>query len=481
MWGGAVLQVFVFNPISVSPELNRLGPFLIYFSVRTAGDRESAQPMKPNQEKVTLNIGGIRYETYTNTLRALPGTKLCRLTEPQASHTFDYNPDSKEFFFDRNAALFEEVLNYYRTQRLHCPAAICRSVLEEELAFWEIPHVPLAPCCGWRLTAAEEQQGACNLWDDEERQNEGQDLGVQREGGHAGWRTRWQPQIWPLFENPHSSLGAKCLAAVSLLFNISICILFLWKINYSIYQFFPPHSFGSNNRSSTYNHPENTVHERFPNHLYLELFHVLWFIVEFFMRFTFCPMRKKFLKSPLNVTDFLSLFPVFIELFSHGHVSKNEHLEYFFGFFRMVYLFKLLKMIKLVETPLMFKILSYTSRCLLREFLILIMIFVLEALFFGALCYCSETIFFGHIESYFWDMPSSFWWAVITLTTVGYGDIVPVTSISRVIGACTALCGVLTLIVPIPIFVIKFKGYYDAALLREKMKRLRKQTPSPSS
>lgn len=167
---------------------------------------ETAKPMKPSQEKVALNIGGVRYETYVSTLRALPGTKLCRLTEPHAGSAFDYDPNVKEFFFDRNAALFEEVLSYYRTRRLHCPAVTCQAVLEEELAFWGIHNVPLAPCCGRRLTAAEDQNG--DLWG-EERQNDGQDLRVQRDRGCAGWRSQWQPKIWSLFENPRSSLGAK--------------------------------------------------------------------------------------------------------------------------------------------------------------------------------------------------------------------------------------------------------------------------------
>ncbi|KAJ7310385.1 hypothetical protein JRQ81_007299 [Phrynocephalus forsythii] len=158
--------------------------------------------MKPSQEKVTLNIGGVRYKTYVDTLRALPGTKLCRLTEPQACGTFDYDPIAREFFFDRDAAVFDEVLNYYRTRRLHCPALICRSVLEEELAYWELRNVTLAPCCSRRLTAAEERQGACDLWDHEEKQHEGQDLGVWRGGGRADWRTRWQPKIWSSWKTP---------------------------------------------------------------------------------------------------------------------------------------------------------------------------------------------------------------------------------------------------------------------------------------
>jgi voltage-gated potassium channel len=42
----------------------------------------------------------------------------------------------------------------------------------------------------------------------------------------------------------------------------------------------------------------------------------------------------------------------------------------------------------------------------------------------------------------FSDIPSAMWWAVVTMTTLGYGDMVPATALGRVLGACTAVIGV---------------------------------------
>uniref|UniRef100_A0A8D0BGA2 Potassium channel tetramerisation-type BTB domain-containing protein n=1 Tax=Salvator merianae TaxID=96440 RepID=A0A8D0BGA2_SALMN len=89
--------------------------------------------------KVTLNVGGTRFDVYCSTLQAFPGTKLCSITEPQADTTFDYNASSREFFFDRSAKVFGQVLNYCRTKHLHCPTSICWSALEEELVV--SPHL----------------------------------------------------------------------------------------------------------------------------------------------------------------------------------------------------------------------------------------------------------------------------------------------------------------------------------------------------
>lgn len=61
--------------------------------------------------RVVLNIGGIRFETYKTTLRKIPATRLSRLTESLAN----YDPVLNEYFFDRHPGVFAQILNYYRT------------------------------------------------------------------------------------------------------------------------------------------------------------------------------------------------------------------------------------------------------------------------------------------------------------------------------------------------------------------------------
>ncbi|XP_007444751.1 potassium voltage-gated channel subfamily C member 1-like [Python bivittatus] len=417
--------------------------------------------MKPLEEKVVLNIGGLRYETYASTLQAFPGTKLCHLTEPQAATTFDYDPDTKEFFFDRSPCLFEEVLNYYRTKELHCPDLTCKSVLDEELAFWGLSNTPLSPCCWQKLTITEGQREEYGIWEEDQ---DVAGLLDQAERNQRTWRGRWQTRIWTVFEKPFSSLSAKGLAVVSLLFNIGICILFIAKA----YEQTSLLYITENKSNFTAFHAEvDSFYIHLPYLLYLELFCVLWFVLEFFLRLISCPNKKKFFQSPLNVADFLSLFPIFIEV-------NNQHFLPWLDFFRALYFFKLLKVLKLVETPVMLRVLSYTFRAIIREIFLLLLIFVFEILFFGSLCYFGDLVE-DNPETYFSDIGSSFWWAVITLTTVGYGDVFPVSTVSKLIGACTALCGVLTIITPIPFFFIKFKGYYDAAMIKEKRKSKKKQ------
>jgi len=61
--------------------------------------------------RVCVNVGGVRHEIYRTTLKKIPATRLARLTETQSN----YDRVLDEYFFDRHPAVFTQVLNYYRT------------------------------------------------------------------------------------------------------------------------------------------------------------------------------------------------------------------------------------------------------------------------------------------------------------------------------------------------------------------------------
>ena len=96
--------------------------------------------MADADHRVILNVGGIRHETYKATLKKIPATRLSRLTEALTGLITEalanYDPILNEYFFDRHPGVFAQILNYYRTGKLHYPTDVCGPLFEEELEFW---------------------------------------------------------------------------------------------------------------------------------------------------------------------------------------------------------------------------------------------------------------------------------------------------------------------------------------------------------
>jgi len=65
------------------------------------------------------------------------------------------------------------------------------------------------------------------------------------------------------------------------------------------------------------------------------------------------------------------------------------------------------------------------------------------------------------------SIPLGLWWALVTMTTVGYGDMVPKTYLGMFVGALCALGGVLTVALPVPVIVSNFEMYYSHTQVRD--------------
>ncbi|XP_062948280.1 potassium voltage-gated channel subfamily C member 3 isoform X1 [Cynocephalus volans] len=478
--------------------------------------------------KIVINVGGVRHETYRSTLRTLPGTRLAGLTEPEAAARFDYDPGADEFFFDRHPGVFAYVLNYYRTGKLHCPADVCGPLFEEELGFWGIDETDVEACCWMTYRQhrdaeealdsfeAPDPAGSANATNAAGAHDAGLDdeagaggggldgaggelkrLCFQDAGGGAGgppggaggaggtWWRRWQPRVWALFEDPYSSRAARYVAFASLFFILISITTFCLETHEGFIHI--------SNKTVTQASPipgappENITNvevETEPFLTYVEGVCVVWFTFEFLMRITFCPDKVEFLKSSLNIIDCVAILPFYLEVGLSGLSSKAA--KDVLGFLRVVRFVRILRIFKLTRHFVGLRVLGHTLRASTNEFLLLIIFLALGVLIFATMIYYAERIgadpddILGSNHTYFKNIPIGFWWAVVTMTTLGYGDMYPKTWSGMLVGALCALAGVLTIAMPVPVIVNNFGMYYSLAMAKQKLpKKKNKHIPRP--
>jgi potassium voltage-gated channel Shaw-related subfamily C protein 1 len=163
------------------------------------------------ENRVVLNVGGTRFETYKQILKKIPATRLSRLTEA----LINYDPITNEYFFDRHPGVFSTILNYYRTGKLHYPINVCGPLFEEELVFWGIDSNQVEPCCWKTYTkhrATEETLVTLERLNIDVDKTPKAELdikfGMDREPGYPdnlSFFKKVQPIIWQMFEEPRSS------------------------------------------------------------------------------------------------------------------------------------------------------------------------------------------------------------------------------------------------------------------------------------
>lgn len=172
------------------------------------------ETMTDADNRVILNVGGVRHETYKATLKKIPATRLSKLTESLAN----YDPVLNEYFFDRHPGVFSQILNYYRTGQLHYPTDVCGPLFENELQWWGLDFNQVEPCCWMTYTGhrnTEEVLGILDQLDiDTVQENEEQlmakfDYDEKYRKGELSLIQKYRPKIYTLFDEPNSSRIAK--------------------------------------------------------------------------------------------------------------------------------------------------------------------------------------------------------------------------------------------------------------------------------
>ena len=186
-----------------------------------------------------------------------------------------------------------------------------------------------------------------------------------------------------------------------------------------------------------------------------EWFFTIIFTIEYMVRFYCSPRPFKYAGSFYGVVDLLSVLPSYISLLVPG---ANYLL--IVRLLRVLRVFRVLKLFRyLSEANVLLRSMLLARR---KIFIFFFSVLVMSVIF-GSLMYIVE----GPIHG-FSSIPKSVYWTIVTITTVGYGDIVPQTPIGQFIAALAMLTGYSIIAVPTGILTAEL----SQEMQREKLRRV---------
>ncbi len=168
----------------------------------------------------------------------------------------------------------------------------------------------------------------------------------------------------------------------------------------------------------------------------LEWLLTIFFTVEYFLRIISVKRPMKYITSFYGVVDLLSILPTYLSIILPG---SNTFLV--IRALRLLRLFRIFKMANfLIQGDILLKSLkSSMAKIIVFVYFILVMVCI-----FGAIMYVVE----GHVNPEFDSIPRSIYWAIVTITTVGFGDITPSTALGQFLSAILMITGYAVIAVP---------------------------------
>ena len=162
-----------------------------------------------------------------------------------------------------------------------------------------------------------------------------------------------------------------------------------------------------------------------------------FFTTEYVLRLYCSPKKRDYALSFFGVIDFLATIPPYLSL-----VIPVARYMLVFRAFRFIRVFRIFKLFSFINEG--FLLLESIRRSMTKILVYFLFVWIL-VICIGTLMYILEA---NSPESAFSDLPTSIYWAIVTMTTVGYGDIVPVTATGRFLAGMVMILGYTIIAVP---------------------------------
>ncbi|XP_040207459.1 potassium voltage-gated channel subfamily G member 3 isoform X2 [Rana temporaria] len=396
--------------------------------------------MNFSRDSFTLNVGGAKYSFSQEVIKDFPLRRVSRLHDCSSEKDLlevcdDYDQERNEFFFDRHSEAFGFIMMYVKYGKLRFVPQMCELSFYNEMIYWGLECSQLEYCCQRRLD--DRMSDTYTYLSDESKPDEST---VKENLPPPPEEKKWLERMRRTFEEPTSSLAAQILAVVSILFVIVSMVVLCastlpdWKT--------------AENRSSE-------------EHRIIEAICIGWFTAECIVRFIVSKNKCDFVRKPLNIIDLLAISPYYVSIFMAVFTDENLQLQRAGVTLRVLRMMRIFWVIKLARHFLGLQTLGLTLKRCYREMVMLLVFICVAMSIFGALAQLLEHgLDLETKNEDYASIPAACWWVIISMTTVGYGDMYPISVPGRILGGICVVSGIVLLALPITFIYHSFVQCY---------------------
>uniref|UniRef100_A0A8C5MZC5 Potassium voltage-gated channel subfamily V member 2 n=1 Tax=Leptobrachium leishanense TaxID=445787 RepID=A0A8C5MZC5_9ANUR len=408
-------------------------------------------PSKMNLLFLNLNVGGKIFQIDYLVAAQYPVTRIGKIAtcvDPlkRLDLCDDFSVQKNEYFFDRDPTVFYYIFHFYRSGILWIMEELCPNNFVEEIEYWGIHLNYTQRCC---MILFEEHH-------DELKEHIKIQKNLQAEvfchdhGKHfeGKWLGNLRKNMWNLVENPYSSIPSKIIAVLSSVFVlisvVAMCLSTVEELQHM------------NIKGKSYMEQVETVC-------------VLFFTTEYAMRLFSTSDLRRFFKTVLNIVDLIAILPFYIQIiferFSeetdlhlrHDDIEKMERVGQLGKILKIIRLMRIFRILKLARHSTGLRAFGFTIRQCYQQVCCLFLFITMGVFTFSALMHSAEHDIPG---TKFTSIPDAWWWAAVSISTVGYGDTVPDTVLGRIIAFLCISFGIILNGMPISILYNRFSDFY---------------------
>ena len=183
----------------------------------------------------------------------------------------------------------------------------------------------------------------------------------------------------------------------------------------------------------------------------LDKIYLIFFTIEVILRIICVKWPARYIFSFYGLIDLLSIVPSYLEYF-----LPETHVLMIIRVFRLLRVFRIFKLVHFLNESrrLLFALIRS-----MRKILIFLFFVLLLTIFLGAIMFVLES----RSNPQFSSIPQSIYWAIVTITTVGYGDVAPITAAGKIISSLIMILGYAIIAVP--------TGILSTSMMKDQWKR----------